>query len=95
MAELLERAGPKPPGAGAQPRERAEALGFWAGCLLPLGPGEQQSLLAMTDSAQRLRCATAASIFLRAWRCGTPAPRFRADPQRLEVGGLAHGFRLP
>jgi len=52
VAELLERAGPKPPPNA--PR-RPEALGFWAGCLLPLRPGEQQQLLAMTDSAERLR----------------------------------------
>lgn len=56
VAELLERAGPKPPPNA--PR-RPEALGFWAGCLLPLGPGDQQRLLAMTDSAERLRCVLA------------------------------------
>lgn len=52
-AELVERAGPRP---AAGPMEgRIEALGFWAACLLPLTPAEQQALLAMTDSAQRLR----------------------------------------
>ena len=53
-AELVERAGPKPPPA---PHDaRAEALGFWAACLLPMAPAEQQALLGMTDSAERLRC---------------------------------------
>lgn len=52
-AELVERAGPKPqPGL---PESRAEALSFWAACLLPMAPAEQQTLLDMTDSAERLR----------------------------------------
>ena len=59
VAELLERAGPKPAGGGGgsgQQGRHYETLGFWAGCLLPLGPGEQQALLAMTNSGERLRC---------------------------------------
>jgi hypothetical protein len=53
-AELVERAGPKPP--PGPPESRAEALSFWAACLLPMAPAEQQTLLDMTDAAERLRC---------------------------------------
>ena len=53
-AELVERAGPKPP--PGPPESRAEALSFWAACLLPMAPAEQQTLLDMTDSTERLRC---------------------------------------
>lgn len=41
MTELLERAGPKPPG---DIQGRAEKLGFWAACVLPLTGEKQQEV---------------------------------------------------
>lgn len=41
MTELLERAGPKPAG---DIQGRAEKLGFWAACVLPLTGEKQQEV---------------------------------------------------
>lgn len=52
VAELLERAGPKPlPDVQGRP----EKLGFWVACVLPLPGEKQQELLETTSSLARLR----------------------------------------
>lgn len=42
MTEMLERAGPKPPPGCAG---RAEKLGYWVACVLPLSTETQQKVL--------------------------------------------------
>mmetsp|Transcript_14889 Transcript_14889/g.44946 ORF Transcript_14889/g.44946 Transcript_14889/m.44946 type:complete len:483 (+) Transcript_14889:291-1739(+) len=56
MTEMLERAGPKPPPGCAG---RAEKLGYWVACVLPLSTETQQKVLETRSSLERLRAVQA------------------------------------
>ena len=79
MTEMLDRAGPKPP-AGCE--GRAEKLGFWVACVLPLSTGAQQEVRA----APHLLACTCGAACSRIGP-GSGAASLTSGRQRMQAKG--------
>ncbi len=83
MTEMLDRAGPKPP-TGCD--GRAEKLGYWVACVLPLSTDAQQEVLAAT-------CLLACTCVTACSRVGpqSEAENLNSGRQRTQVKGDCAG----